>query len=373
MLVVLGACKGSPRSTSTGSATEPQKTSGLVAKSSLTAAQMPGMPLDARVVTKTLSVNPPASFDTDQLGQSGVVAFLVSGTARQILLVKLNKDDAGEVFIQPPGPDRALIPYGDNRGNLLFSLPRTGPYRVLFEPQPGASIQFRFIANDDPMIDPGIKSDQISADLAPFAQRNELSVVPYANFEGDEDEFWPSHLAVQHDHFEFRIMSTVLYKQLFPQDHSIELLEGALKEDLSAVRVEELPYSRETRWCGYVMTARRTVLKGSGWRGLRWIGGFGGDEDYPSCGLGYVFNGITNDGRFLIVVRADISHPDLKRLALVRQIQQAAHGSWESSDPKADAEMRARLEKSLALATPDSFEPNLAMLDAVVKSLRLRP
>jgi hypothetical protein len=100
----------------------------------------------------------------------------------------------------------------------------------------------------------------------------------------------------------------------------------------------------------------------------RWVRG---DEDYRSCGLGYVFNGISADDRYMVVIRADISSPDRKCLLPPRQTHKTADGSWESSDPKVEAEMRVRLEKSIADSPPASFTPSLNQLDAVVRSLKI--
>lgn len=99
----------------------------------------------------------------------------------------------------------------------------------------------------------------------------------------------------------------------------------------------------------------------------------GGDEDYPSDNLGYIFEGISNDGRYFILIRADISHPDQKRLHPKRQINGPPGHTWESPDPKVDAPARIQLERNLAAAEPASFQPNLDQLDAVIRSLKLKP
>lgn len=105
---------------------------------------------------------------------------------------------------------------------------------------------------------------------------------------------------------------------------------------------------------------------------MRWVAGLGGDEDYPGCGLAYVFVGLSTDGRYLIVLRSDISHPDQKRLMPPVEIQGSPGHTWESSDPKIQTRMRLQLEKSLAAADPASFQPGLDQLDAVIRSLKLK-
>jgi hypothetical protein len=226
---------------------------------------------------------------------------------------------------------------------------------------------------DDPAVAPGIKREQFSVDLGPFGQESQLMVIPSVDSRGDEGETWPTHLGIEKHDFEFRIIPIAGYEKFFPKSKELAGLKAALSANGSKVKVEGFPYSREDHWDGYVTSLRRETIAGEGWRGVRWIGGFGGDEDYPSGGLGYVFNGISDDGRYLIVLRADLSHADHKRFMPPRKTMGTPGRTWETSDPKVQTEMRQRLEKSLNTADPASFTPNLNDLDAVIRSLKLKP
>jgi hypothetical protein len=334
-----------------------QKTGSLSSTPTSKATTKNRPPLAGMVPVKTFNVNPPASFTGNQLPQDGATEFLIQGKAGQVLYVKQNEVGV-EILVQSPsaGSPR-LTPGGDYHGNQLFALPQTGTYRVLARPAiPETRIRFELLTIDNPLIDPGIRPDQVLIDFDSFARRDQLTVVPYADWEGDEGDAWPSHLAAVDAHFEFRIMSIAAYRKRFPSDRRLASLQAALQSPSTSFKAENLPYSRRDSWCGQVMTARQKMLQGEGWSGLRWIGGFGGDENYPSCGLGYVFNGISNDGRFLIILRADIAQPDQKHLLPTSR----ASGT----------QMRAQLEKRLDAADPVSFDPNLDKLDAVIRSLR---
>jgi hypothetical protein len=182
-------------------------------------------------------------------------------------------------------------------------------------------------------------------------------------------------LGLDNGHFEFRIMQVAGYKKVFETDRDggrdMANLEAALRPGRKAVANDKLPYTYKDRWGAYIMSARPEFLEGERWRGLRWIAGYGGDEDYPSLGLGYIFEGISNDGRYFILVRADISHPDQKRLRPPSQINGTPPKTWESPGPHGK-EARLQLEKALVASDPASFQPSLDQLDGIIRSLRLR-
>lgn len=312
----------------------------------------------------------------------GVSEFLVSAKAGQFLVVKSAAES--DLSVQSPSRQQRTLSIGggyegsDNKPDLrrIYLLPETGQYRVLYAPAGGAvaregSVEFSFLTKSDPAIDPGISPEEVSVEFGPFAPGQQFKVQPLSHFQEEGDD-WPPHLAVQNHHFDFRIMSVAAYQKLFPEEKSVALLQDALRKGATAAKVSEFPYPRSDWWDGIIISARREILRGDGWSGFRWIGGFGGDEEYPSEGLGYSFNGITDDGRFLIVVRSDISHPDQKRFYPKRPVVQGPNGSYETSAPEEEKKMKARLEKSLDSAAPDSFTPSLDQLDSVVRSLKIR-
>jgi hypothetical protein len=330
-----------------------------------------------------IPVKPPASFNSDQLPHDKPAQFAVAGSAGQFLFVKVKlggRDPRDSVWVQPPGsnsgPLDALQKGGDCSGDFVYALPQTGIYRVEFDSAGReATINFSLLASNDPMLDPGITLEQISIDFGSFAQRDRMTVVSYAVGCDEGDEPWPTHLGLDNGHFEFRIMQVAGYKKVFETDpdggRAMTNLEAALRPGGKGIAGNKLPYAYKDRWGAYIMSARPEFLEGEGWRGLRWVSGQGGDEDYPSLGLGYRFEGISNDSRYFILVRADISHPDQKRLLPPRQINGTPPKTWESPGPHGE-EARLQLEKALAAADPASFQPNLDQFDAVIRSLKLR-
>lgn len=337
------------------------------------------------VLSDPIQVKPPASFTSEQLPQNGPTHFTVAASASQFLRVQVDlgvgNNPRDSVSVQPPGSDsaplEALRTGGECWGNFLYALQETGTYQVEFDSAGrAASIGFSLLAADDPMIDPGITPGEISIDFSSFAQRDRLAVVPYAEGCDEGDESWPAHLGLDTGHFEFRIMQVAGYKEVFAKHWgaaAMTNLEAALSSVGNAAAGSKLPYVDNSRWGTYGMTARQESVEGDGWRGLRWIAGYGGgDEDYPSTALGYIFEGISNDGRYFILIRADISHPDQKRLRPRRPIQGPPGHTWEAGDPKLETPARLQLEKALATANPASFRPSLNELDAVIRSLRLK-
>lgn len=370
LLLIVG-CRNSAKITETGPAASP--TPALK--------RPPATPAPAQVQATPgppIQVKPPAAFSADQL-PAGPVQFTVEGKAGELLFVKATAgpnellNDSISVLLPGSGSQPLKTMLNDYTGKFLFALPKSGAYQVDFDSGGRkANIDFAFIPHNDPMVSPGILPEQVSIDFGVFAKKGQLAVAPYAQLP-DEGYLssWPTHLAVEGKNFDFRIMTVAGYKQVF-HDQRVEALSSAMTSKGEGVKVQDLPYALEERWCAYITSMRREVLAGEGWRGLRWIGGFGGDEKYPRCGLGYLFAGISNDGRYLIILRSDISHPDQKRLMPPSLINGTAPHTWESGDPDKDGPARQQLEKNLNAADPTSFQPNLDQLDAVIRSLKLR-
>jgi hypothetical protein len=109
---------------------------------------------------------------------------------------------------------------------------------------------------------------------------------------------------------------------------------------------------------GYVEAAlmlgtREEIVENQSFRALRYVGHFGQDESPPSNPMSYILQGVSRDGRYFIMMRAQCSHPSLAKPG--------------SATPAALREVARRL----AAAAPDSFNPSLIQLDAVARSLRL--
>lgn len=322
---------------------------------------------------RTLEVNPPASFAAGELPLNGPIEFKVRGNAGQFLLVHVSLNNP-PVTAQLPGTRGQLLRGGgDCNRNNLFLLPQTGSYRVLYlAGQWQANVDFTLFDSNDPIVGPGIRPEQVTMDFGRLAQ-GPLMAVPYHVFCGEGDESWPTHLALESDKLDFRIMPADAYKRMAMFDPGVAKLEAILRPGAQLAVGQNVIFDHRFHWGAYILSARPQLIVGEGWRGVRWIAGFGGDEEYPRQGLGYVFSGMTNDGRYLFFLSADISHPDQKRLQPPTKTYGTPPRTWEGSDPEKDSPARMELEKSLNSVDPASFQPNLDQLDAVIRSLKLKP
>jgi hypothetical protein len=324
-------------------------------------------PLDTMVLAETFRVKPPASFGSDQISSGTAVEFLVAGGAGQFLVV-----DTGEIYRvsvrAAHNGSRKLSLGDDSKGRWFYALPEAGTYQVLYAPIGTPAIKFSWLNINDPLTDPGIKPDQISIEFGSFAQKNDLRVTPYV-LNDDEDywESWPTHLAVESSDFEFRIMAVAYYEKLFEKDKRMTALQSSLRAKGKNADVRQLPYP-EYKYGGLNLWAQPELLEGDGWRGLRWIAGFAQDI---SCAwemggqtLAYYFEGISNDGRFFILVRARVSNSALFQ----RFGEDCAAAESEVRNPN----LNAVFQKDVIGAKPSSFEPNFNQLDAVIRSLKLQ-
>ncbi len=239
---------------------------------------------------------------------------------------------------------------------------------MLYAPwQTKPGIEFEFLPDNDPMVDPGVKPEDLSVDFGVFAQNKELVIAPFAEDGGELFwESWPTHLAVDRRGFEFRIMTVDGNKKVFKKYERMTALGAALGARGKNADAGKLPYP-VYRAGGLNLWTKPKFLEGDGWRGLRWIGAF--SDDFTCNPNGYVFEGISNDGLFFVMMRAQISN-----LKFGRRLDQGCldkireRGSIELLEK----EMPTVFDKDLSAADPASFQPNLDQLDAVIRSLKLK-
>ncbi|HLY99159.1 MAG TPA: hypothetical protein VKT33_08865 [Candidatus Angelobacter sp.] len=342
--------------------------------------------------TRVLQVNSPASIRSSEISPNGPSPRDVIAGAGQYLLIstrdtKFASETVNPIVVQPPEagslPLKPLREGGSCSGTWLYQLPVSGTYRVTFAPQKGTSHEPNITVLDgkNAILEPGITAEQIAIDFRGFAEKSQMHLDPYEAFDAcDIDDLQaPTHWVVQNSGFELRIMPLEGLKLLsapYAPDDSIHNLEAALHQSQIVADDQKLPYPAFEGF-GREMMARQELLTGKGWRGLRWIGGYtqdgfdpgapdgdyAQDRDYPGL-LGYVFEGISDDGRFFIMIRASIAHPQQEHDLV--ELKQA------SNNPEKETQLRLLLEKTLTAAAPDSFRPNLAELDAVVQSLEFR-
>lgn len=92
----------------------------------------------------------------------------------------------------------------------------------------------------------------------------------------------------------------------------------------------------------------------------------------PTCGfnhLTYVFEGVSDDGRFFAMMHRGVSNPEATR-ALSKLCTDWSRG--QDFVTVFDKEMPALFDKDVSAAEPASFRPNLDQLDAVARSLKIK-
>lgn len=252
ILAAAGGCKSSSKSVGTTAAPR-AATSPVAATTPVQAKPATKTPtaserepdLENGVPAKTFQVQPPASFTSDQLPENSIVEFRLTAKAGQVLHLRM-KEDEWYLLVQGPGVG---IPGGDNEGNRLYTLPETGAYRVVgqYTANQGTNgkntvIQLALLNIDDPLVDPGIRPEQISLDAGDFVADAKWSLVPYSHFEGSVVDPWPSHLALRGGHLQFRIMPIAGYKKIVSSD-DMDKLQTALRENGKGADARKFPYS----------------------------------------------------------------------------------------------------------------------------------
>jgi hypothetical protein len=309
---------------------------------------------------------------------------MVQGSAGQFLHVKVkfgSGDPMNSVSAYRPGGSQkldALREGGDASGNYVYRLPETAAYPVEFDPAGrSGSIEFSLLPGDDPMLTPGIAPEQISIDFGSFGQQREMKLEPFGQWEGYMDDWQPTNWALENKGLEFRIMQVAGYKKVFsgPDMRSdvavMENLEAALKPGAKIRPDIALPYPVYGD-AGLDYSTRSQLLVGEGWRGLRRIEVHSQDTGCPPGHLAYVFEGISDDGRFFILMRRWIANPQLES-RLNKDCAAGLKAAGASSDSFFKAGMPAILDRDVTGTDPASFQPSLDQLDAVIVSLKLRP
>ena len=327
-----------------------------------------------------IPVTPPASYSAERVN-GHAAQFIIQGHQGQFLRVKVNgegSDPTDSVSVQAMSgsqrPLEAIRKGGDCSGNFVYLLPETGKYEIEFDPagrQMG--VAFTILASNDPMVDPGIRRDQLSINLGSLAPRKLMTLEPFSQWTGCMGTWGPSHWVWRDDHFEFRIIQVAGYQKALQdgseKDDSMERLGAALKKGGRGTKVVSLTYPVAEDAALNVATPP-TFIQWDGWSGLRWIGQYAQDNGCSFGDLSYVFEGLTNDGKFFVMMRVDVSN-DAVADRLGQECKQGSQG--KDFDEFYKKEMTARFEREVSSADPASFTPSLDQLDTVIRSLKLKP
>lgn len=328
-------------------------------------------------VTVAVAAGETKTLTRDKLS-SGHETFSVSAKGGQTLLVEINltgnqeADGNDRLEVLAPGSSQPLRSNTDNDEGAMHwirALPRTGAYRIVVR-RPSRkpySLLIALIDPHDPRIDPGIAADQVHLDLSGLGIKEPFSLQPFSPVVSDElIEPWPAHLGVVTDKLEIRILPIEGIRKTLGDDKDfaprLEKLQAALR-DKKPFAAEDLPFSPYED-SAVDLAMRPEFLEGKSFQALRWVASFSQDPpSAPANPLSYILEGISRNGRYLLLIRGEIVHPSLKTEAeLPQDVQQ--------DGPQMQA-MRKQVARTIAKAAPDSFQPNLAQLDAIVRSLQL--
>ena len=243
----------------------------------------------------------------------------------------------------------------------------------------------------DPRVNPGISPSQVSMDTSLWWTAFSLSRQPYdpPRLDGIEDN-WPAQLALVTKNLQVRIMSVEGLKKTPWEDSSwlqgLARLESALQPGGTVATPDLLPLAgfEDSRICYW---GKEEKFESKSWQGLRWISlyeqGCAGDEWSSPLGINYVFEGISRDGRYFILMFADIAdlHPPLKwkmmldqfaKLYYSKPVPRERFQTVEEAEKVQEERVRDVANRHFDEAPPDSFKPDLRQLDAAVRSIELR-
>jgi heat shock protein HslJ/uncharacterized lipoprotein YbaY len=100
--------------------------------------------------------------------------------------------------------------------------------------------------------------------------------------------------------------------------------------------------------------------------GFRFVGRWAQDANpVTNQGLRYVYQGFTNDGKYLVTFFYPVSTP-----ALPNSVEDLSQADWDAFNADPQAAIQAQTQMLNGLATAD-WEPDLATLDALVQSLQI--
>lgn len=312
----------------------------------------------------------PVFLSAAKLAQHVKSEFTLDGRAGQFLKVVVDENAKYDA----PFSLSAIAPGGSelkpvNCGNeLAYPLPQTGAYRITFDPSGVQhTLRLTLLRHDDPFMDVGLKPEQVSIDFDSLERRNQTKVLPPCS---GPDDYLPAHLILTGDRISIRIMQVAGYNEFFSRFSRLPHLLQALRPGFTGViDAKEMPEPNH-HGAATVMTVNTKVLTGNGWRGWRWVEGSADlFRNYPGR-LAYVFQGASNDGRFFVIMRADVSHSDVQRLS-PPHLSPGLPVSIYLKNEKDQSVRRVELQKSLAATNGGSFVPSLNQLDGVIRSLKL--
>ena len=299
---------------------------------------------------------------------SKLESFSVSGQAGQTLLVEVNVDhtspDAGEhkiAVFDPSGKSLASSLGEDTSLNWMRRLAVSGNYRVQIacpSPQPYA-LRITLLDANDPRLDPGVRPEQIS--IVDPGHRITWSQKGFSPVVLEVSDFGPAHWKSEGGTLEIAVLPLEGVRKTWwignAGPKAVARLEAAL-QGKGGIDPHGLPGDLNSDAALTFATQARRI-EAPGLRAVRWLGNYDQSDTSPITPLTYAVDGITSDGKLLVVARGTAGHRALPKDVL--DLEGARLRDYRRQTGQ-------RLDGEAA----SSFSPDLEKLDAIVRSIRVR-
>lgn len=309
--------------------------------------------------------------ELNKIPPDGREVFAVTARAGQTLFVEIDPKTFGQFDensnLQVFGPSGVALEGGLD-GQWLGRFQESGIHRIAVAMPARWPYWIRFTLMDpsDPRLTAGIMPASIEADLSALGVKERFELQPFAPPSPiglTADECWPGHVALLSQKIQIRIFAVDGLAPTFWRDDNaawpkrLALLQKTLEGNGPMPPPIDLPAPSAGN-VGLEFAAAQKRIPGGSFRIVRWLANFSAMPAHPCNPMTYVAEGISQNGRYFLLVRAEIAHP-------------AVDGLPDLDDGPELQALKASVAKQLAAASPDSFQPSLRILDGIVASLRI--
>jgi len=305
---------------------------------------------------------------TQRIPTAKIESFPVSGQAGQTLLVEVNADntspDAGEhkIAVFDPAAKSLASSLGEDTGlNWMRRLVVSGNYRVQNAcpgPKPYA-LRVTLLDANDPRLDPVVRPEQIS--IVDPGHRITWSQKGFSPVVLEVSDFGPAHWKSEGGTLEIAVLPLEGVRKTWwignAGPKAVARLEAAL-QGKGGIDPHGLPGDLNSDAALTFATQARRI-EAPGLRAVRWLGNYDQSDTSPITPLTYAVDGITSDGKLLVVARGTAGHRALPKDVL--DLEGARLRDYRRQTGQ-------RLDGEAA----SSFSPDLEKLDAIVRSIRVR-
>jgi hypothetical protein len=301
----------------------------------------------------------------ERVPTSTVDTFPVSGRAGQTLLIEVNVDntkaDSGEhkiAVFDPASIPLASSLYDDTSVNRMRRLVMSGNYRVQIacprvKPY---TLRVTLLEANDPRLDPGIRLEQIS--ITDPGHQITWSKVGFVPVLLELSDYGPAHWKSEGGTLDIEVLPIEGVRKAWWIDNAgpkaVARLEAAL-DGTGVIDPHALPGDLNgDAALTFATQARR--IHGPGIRAVRWLGNYDQSDTSPVTPLTYAADGITSDGKLLVVARGTTGHRALPKDVL--ELEGARLRDY-----------RRKMAQRLDGESATNFSPDLENLDAIVQSI----